>query len=447
MTAWSTPDLSDITHVLKGLIETAVGASTLHHAHNIKVLCDSPDTARTTDGQCHLNIYLLHVGRDPFWRNTPVQGPRPQLNSAQPLSLNLSYLLTAWCDKDFALEQRAMSIALQTIHAHPIVTQNLIIAESLTQWLPQGEFVISIEADTIEEMSRLWQAFTVPMRLSALIRVGVVFIAQVDPIGPPSIPPSTANISIEPEPFEPPSPGPPDPPSLIGGYGLQSPPLTVGSDPAAIPQLIGPLVGVGGNPALAASQPQQALGSTLAILGNGLALPAAASLFLGVPGVATDWDISTWIASRSAGEIDIVLPSSYAAPGSVAPFPPTLTPVPGVYTLAVGTGTARSNTIQLAIAPRVDGVTNPPTLSPNVAGVFTLKGAGFQPNAGTAITLGGAALAFSGAASPSAGQFTVDAVGASIEFMAPTALPAGNYPVLLAVNGIAATTGWVAAVP
>jgi Pvc16 N-terminal domain len=179
--AWSTPDLSDITHVLRGLIESAVNASALQHAQNIKVLCDSPDTARATDGHCHLNIYLLHVGRDPFWRNTPVQGPRPQLNSSQPLSLNLSYLLTAWCDKDFALEQRAMSIALQTIHANPIVNQTLIIAESLTQWLPKGEFVISIEADTIEEMSRLWQAFTVPMRLSALIRVGVVFIDPVDP--------------------------------------------------------------------------------------------------------------------------------------------------------------------------------------------------------------------------------------------------------------------------
>ena len=167
--AWSTPDLSDITHVLRGLIESAVNASALQHAQNIKVLCDSPDTARATDGHCHLNIYLLHVGRDPFWRNTPVQGPRPQLNSSQPLSLNLSYLLTAWCDKDFALEQRAMSIALQTIHANPIVNQTLIIAESLTQWLPKGEFVISIEADTIEEMSRLWQAITVPIRLSALI--------------------------------------------------------------------------------------------------------------------------------------------------------------------------------------------------------------------------------------------------------------------------------------
>ena len=104
-------------------------------------------------------------------------GPRPQLNNAQPLSLNLSYLLTAWCDKDFTSEQRAMSIALQAIHSQPIVTQNIIAADLLTRWLPNGEFVISIEADTIEEMSRLWQAFTVPMRLSALIRVGVVFVA------------------------------------------------------------------------------------------------------------------------------------------------------------------------------------------------------------------------------------------------------------------------------
>jgi hypothetical protein len=443
--AWSTPDLSDITQVLKGLIETSVTNSTLYHAHNIKVLCDSPDTARTTDGQCHLNIYLLHVGRDPFWRNTPVQGPRPQLNNAQPLSLNLSYLLTAWCDKDFALEQRAMSIALQTIHANPIVTQTLIAAESLTQWLPDGEFVLSVEADTIEEMSRLWQAFTVPMRLSALIRVGVVFLSQVLPITPPASRPGATNISVAPEPLEPPAPAPADPPSLIGGYALQFPPVVPDASAAAVTQTIGPLVGVGGNPALAATQPQEAQGSTLALLGNGLNLPAAASLYLSVPGAATDWDVTSWITQKSAGEIDILLPAAYAPPGSAAPFPATQTPVPGLYTLAVGAGTTRSNTIQLAIAPRIDGVTNPPKLTSDASGVFTFIGAGFQQNATTTLTLGGTALTYTGTA-PAAGQFTVDAAGATVAFMAPPALPAGHYPVLLTVGGIAATTGWVAVV-
>ena len=72
---------------------------------------------------------MLHIGRDPYWRNTPVSGPRPQLNNAQPLSLNLSYLLTAYCEKDFVLEQRAMSIALQAIHSNPIMTQTTIQAD------------------------------------------------------------------------------------------------------------------------------------------------------------------------------------------------------------------------------------------------------------------------------------------------------------------------------
>src|SRR5690242_18796287 len=151
---WSTPDLSDITNIVLGLVQYAI-----NHAsppiNNVHVSAVSPETARKDSSQCQLTLYLLHVGRDPYWRNTPVSGPRPVLNSAQPLSLNLSYLLTAWYDTDFATEQRAMSIALQAIHSQPIVTQTVLVNHSLTQWLPNGgEFTMSIEADTIDEMSR-----------------------------------------------------------------------------------------------------------------------------------------------------------------------------------------------------------------------------------------------------------------------------------------------------
>jgi hypothetical protein len=45
---------------------------------------------------------------------------------------------------------------------------------------------------------------------------------------------------------------------------------------------------------------------------------------------------------------------------------------------------------------------------------------------------------------PLAGQYTVNAAGTQIQFMAPTPTPAkGNYPVLIQVGGIAATPGWV----
>jgi hypothetical protein len=428
--AWSTPDLSDITQVLKGLVETAVNNSTLPAA-NIKVLCDSPDTARQTDGNCHLNLYLLHVGRDPFWRNAPVAGPRPQLNNAQPLSLSLSYLLTAWCDKDFTSEQRAMTIALQAIHSQPIVTQNLIASDLLTAWLPEGEFVMNIEADTLDEMSRIWQAFTVPMRLSALIKVGVVFIAPTVPTPPPAIPPSTANLTVSPEPMSVTAP------LLIGGFGEQSPPIPPDADPDQVTATIGPLVAVGGVPALG--------GGTLTIAGNGLDLPAAADVFLSVPGTATEWKVtSPWRQNVAPGELDLLFPTAYADPATSLPAPPTAMPPPGLYNLAVGAGTTRSNTIPLAIAPRVDNVVNPPVLAAGGGGLYAITGAGFVPKA-TATTLGfgPTALTYSTAATPSAGEFTVSAAGEAIAFLPPSASPPGSYPIQLVVNGIAASTGWL----
>jgi Pvc16 N-terminal domain len=120
---WSTPDLSDITQVLLDIVQDALNKSPL--GLNITLTAQSPETARDADS-CRLTLYLLHVGRDPYWRNTPVSGPRPQLNSAQPLSLSLSYLLSAWHKDDFVSEQRAMSIALQAI---PLIQVNDIAAE------------------------------------------------------------------------------------------------------------------------------------------------------------------------------------------------------------------------------------------------------------------------------------------------------------------------------
>ena len=184
--AWSTPDLSTITQALYDLLTNAINTSPIPQ-FNVNINCGSPETARTgTD--CQLTLYLLHVGRDPTWRNTPVSGPRPQLNAAQPLSLNLYYLLTAWADKNFTSEQQAMSIALQCFHSQPIYRPPAT----------DDEFTISIEADTIEEMSRLWQAFVTPIRLSCLVKVGVVFISPLKTPDSVAKPPVAANLGVGP---------------------------------------------------------------------------------------------------------------------------------------------------------------------------------------------------------------------------------------------------------
>jgi hypothetical protein len=428
--AWSTPDLSDITQVLKGLLQTAINNSTLQ-ASSIQISCNSPDTARSIDGYCHLTLYLLHVGRDPFWRNSPVNGPRPQLNSAQPLSLNLSYLLTAWCDTDFTSEQRAMSIALQAIHSQPIVTQAVIQQDTLSQWLPDGEFTISIEADTIDEMSRLWQAFTVPIRLSALIRVGVVFIAPIVPTPIPVLPPTTANLSLSPVPTA------TTMPLLFAGHGQSFQPVLASADPAQVVGTSGPLIAVGG--------------STLVVAGNGLDLPSATDVFLSVPGTATEWLVTTWRQGAiQPGRLGLIFPAAYADPTTYLPAPPAATPLPGLYNLTVGSNVpavSRSNAIPLTIAPRVDFVANPPQLSPDNTGLYSIAGAGFVSTA-TIVALGTLPLNKSAALVPVAGEFTVDATGTSITFKLPNPQPPpGDYPVLIQVNGIAAAPGWVVVVP
>ena len=427
MVPWSIPDLSDITNVLTGLLQTALNAAN-PSASNIKIYNNSPDSARTSDGYCHLTLYLLHVGRDPYWRNTPVSGPRAQLNSAQPLSLNLSYLLTAWHDTDFASEQRAMPLALQAIHSQPIVTQKVIQKDSLLQWLPNGEFTVSIEADTIEEMSRLWQAITVPIRLSALIKAGVVFIA---PSAPPQTVwpvPTVANLSVSPEPIAATPPQAPQPLLFAGGGVTMQPVLPDVADPNTVVATTGPLTVAGGG--------------SLVVAGNDLDQPVAVQVFLRVPGGATSWDVTPWRQSPvQAGQLVLALPAAYADPANV----PTATPPPGLYDLSVGSVplAARSNAIPIVVAPRVDNMLNPPKLTADQTGMYTVKGAGFSA-ASTIVALGALPLVKAATPAPTAGQFAVDGTGTTITFMLPSPLPAkGDYPVLIQVNGIAAAPGWV----
>ena len=420
--AWSTPDLNNITQVVQGLIQWELD----HYVptpSNISLTSKSPDTARKTDGTCHLTLYLLHVGRDPYWRNTPVAGPRPQLNANQPLSLNLSYLLSAWCDTDAASEQLAMSIGLHAVHTHPIVTKALLQQEHLTQWLGDAEFTLSIEADTIEEMSRLWQAFATPLRLSALIKASVVFVAPAIMVPVPQPAPTVANLSVGPVP----SPKP-TVPLLLPGTGLTITPALPESDPAGVTSVTAPLTG--------------AAGGTLRVLGNGLTLGNAGGLFLSIPGTATEWDASAWLKSAAQpGEVDITLPANYT---DAATPVPAATPLPGFYALAVGT--PRSNTIPLAIAPRVDGAFYPAQLSPDTTGLFTVSGAGFVA-AHTALALGTRALTAATTPAPANGEFSINAAGTQITFRLPTPAPTkGLYPVQIQVNGIAAAPGWVVVV-
>jgi hypothetical protein len=123
-------------------------------------------------------------------------------------------------------------------------------------------------------------------------------------------------------------------------------------------------------------------------------------------------------------------------PASVGAAPANA-PLPGVYQLRSGAGTARTNSVPVSIAPAITGVVNPPLLAP-AAGVFTVNGLGFVAGK-TEVLLDAVPLAEVGAA-PAAGEFQI--TGDSIAFMPPTNLASGRYGLRVRVSGVESAPSW-----
>jgi hypothetical protein len=417
-------DLSDVTDALTALIQDAVGA-------NYGVTGLPPDAIRKDSAQ--LSLYLFHITKDKFQQNSPVvsqQVPLPapgqtirraQRIPAQPLSLDLYYLLTAYIPDSYAHEQQVMTLALKCLHEHPIV--RLPLGSATTT----AEFSVTMEPESVDDLGRLWQAITSSLRLSVVYKVSVVFIT-----------PQQA----------------PEPATQVQMYSIAANPTVL--PPASGGQVMGTLrsyryTGPGDATPLQRSldlSPATAgPGERLLLLGIGIDQPTCAQVFLLAPG--GEYDITTWIAPpvaypnpppptvplRTERKITLQLPPA-AGPLPAPAGVPTQTPPAGVYQLRVGTGTVpgdpgyyRSNTTPFNVAAFVDPT--PPVILAPSAGVFTIAGMGFIAGQ-TEVLLETISLA-SGAVS--AGSFAV--ISASeIRFMAPADLAHGTYAVRVRVNTI-----------
>ena len=428
--AWSVQDLAQVTDVLISNLTDEIKNSPryLQQHFQFDVTGLMPAAARAEGGNT-LSLYLLHVGRDPNWRNTPVQGKGGQVNTSQPLSLNLSYLLTAYSEKNWQMEQYLMSVALAYFHAHP-----LYISSS-------AEFTITVEADSIEEMSRLWQAITVPIRLSAMFRVAVIFLTPENPPSEEMRPPVEVSLSVgadlnapisvpEPHLFE---------VAMQVAYRVSPDP----NDPRITPL---------------PKKPTGIAGETIRVRGSGLDGSDGVAVYLSPLGGGAEWPITGWrimgtSASGTAGDGDelvLALPTIYGplpAPGTA----PLVTPPPGAYQITVGnTSTVtpfRSNALELLIAPEVNGIgPGAPLLTADGSKVYSFTAGGLI-DMETSVFIDQTALAMGAVVAP--GTATVDAVTGKVSLMLPTTgFASGSYvPVRVVVNAIEALPGWWIKVP
>lgn len=139
----------------------------------------APD--ETASNTRRINLFLYQIAEHANFRNA---GPRLRPGTADvleapPLSLVLSYLMTAYATNDPATgnaeSQAILGEAMRVFHEWPVVPRDALDDDLLdaTEQLR----IIQIPLDP-ESISRVWSTFESPYRLSAAYEVSVVQLSQ-----------------------------------------------------------------------------------------------------------------------------------------------------------------------------------------------------------------------------------------------------------------------------
>jgi hypothetical protein len=408
--AWSVVDLWSITDDLLTALNNCIQTSPIWKDNggtvtkfDIFANGSMPETVRK-ETTCQLSLYLLHVGQDKFYRNAPVGGGPGQTNKRQPLSLELYYLLTAFADKNAREEQEAMSIALRCFHERAIVKT------------ASEEYTLTMEAQSADEMSRLWQALATPLRLSAVYKVSIVFMTPSEAAPAPGPPPTKIGLSVSPTILP-----------LLGlaqVFGVSSQTnliVPTGATRADVDKI-----------GLQFSPPVAEPGDIVLMTGAALDIAGFEKVYLTSQG-GVEQDISTWKQpGSSASELRLkVLPENGPVQAG------------GVYLVSIGSDLPtkiRSNTTPLMIAARIDSVGVPPKLIPDGSGFYTVQGVGFIPGV-TEVYMDTVRLIDAGG-TPNPGQFQITGGGTGLTFKAFDNMESGRYWLRVRVNGVESRPSW-----
>ena len=176
--------LRDISRHLRQLLldglsgDEAVGGELLSEGN---ISLDSParlaDSGNSNSGTsvALLSLYLYQVTPNAHVNNKPLISSEAGEQHYPPLSLNLFYLLTP---QGSSPEQDLLILgrAIQVLAASPIIQANFL--DSLLRPNPP-EVRLTLNPIGLEEMTRIWNAFNQPYRLSVCYQVQVVSIDSI----------------------------------------------------------------------------------------------------------------------------------------------------------------------------------------------------------------------------------------------------------------------------
>jgi hypothetical protein len=417
-------DLSIVTDALRDILTAALASSPLFGGNptpfSVGLSSQHPESI-VSGADCDLNLYLFHVAenkdlRNQFWTHAAISGQPPGLPKQpvafEPLCLDLYFLLSTQSESSYQQEQQVMSIAVRAFHELPIVR----LATPTPTGVATSEVTLTMQTQSVDELSRLWQALSAPLRMTAQYRAGVALLQPETGLHEQPHP-KTWTLLAAPE-----------------------------DDVNGTPQLDGTqrrvvFEGPSGKsaydqtPATAAPAGLAFTGQTFALRGSGIHQADDVFLVTTAPdGTETEQDVSDW-------KVPLVHPYPSPPSGGV-PFElrpsnaPGDCPEPGRYGLRIGRASLpgwRSNTVPVNIAAFVDPGGAGPLLHPGGGGLFSF-GAGNVPAGGAELRLGTVRLTRRTSGTPTAGQWRLNA--GTITFLPPTGAPPDTYAVRLRVNDV-----------
>ncbi|HET8934502.1 MAG TPA: DUF4255 domain-containing protein [Polyangiales bacterium] len=296
--------IAAVTAVLKDLLNNGLVDHDLSSVGNVAVTALPPDRISTNGAEekSQLNLFMFQVASNAALRNNllPSRANTGERLTNPPLALDLRYLVTAYCEKEFHAEV-LLGYAMQLLHETPVLTRDMI-RNTLSPALPpevslppalvllagadlaeQSEMIkISPYDLNTEEMSRLWSAMQAKYRPTAAYQVSVVLIEGNHP-GRSALP------------------------VLKRGPGDRGPLAQAGTVPR-FPRI--------DSVSLPGQRTQAWLGDTVTLAGDFLAGETGAAADVGVTvrlngrRLAMPLDVSVPAAARSAKSISFTLPNT-----------------------------------------------------------------------------------------------------------------------------------------
>jgi hypothetical protein len=399
--------IAGVTQLLRdllndGLVDNDVAANI---GTNVVVHARAPDLLDpVTDENSVLNVFLYKVDPQPNWANEilATRGGDGRRVANTPLALDLYYLISAASGEDLHADI-LLGHAMQILHEHPGFDRDEIVsglnpAPAIAGGLPPvlqalaqtgladqvEQLIIAPVYLGLEESSKLWTAFQTSYRSSMAYRVSSVIIAVEDPVFQP-LPVLTIGVGNS---------GPDVVSSVTGG-----PPFLRA---VTLPQ----------------GQPSARLGDTIVLWGQGL---SGADLLVRFASPALDDPIDVPPDPGGGSRMRSVTipnaPTTWAAGQFTVRF---------MAALAAGKPRRMSNSVALQIAPRPQlpaaSVTRPDADTVQIRLAVRPR---LRPGQDVELVLGDTV-----ASAPPRDTIQPDA-----QFDFP-ALPAGNYPLRLRVDGV-----------